>query len=83
MKKVVLIVISIFFTIQLFSQQTNDYRLGIEYYKSKEYDKALFYFEKLTNQRPNTSTYFDYYIRCLTQLEDYKTAEKEIKKTNS
>jgi Tetratricopeptide repeat len=80
MKKVVLIVISIFFTIQLFSQQTNDYRLGIEYYKSKEYDKALFYFEKLTNQRPNTSTYFDYYIRCLTQLEDYKTAEKEIKK---
>lgn len=80
MRKCGILIIFIFLTCSIFAQRDSDYRLGIEFYKTKEYDKALFYFEKLTNQHPNTSAYFDYYIRCLTAIEDYKTAEKEIKK---
>lgn len=80
MKQIYLIVFFFIITFVAFGQRDNDYRLGIEYFKSKEYDKALFYFEKLASQNPNTTVYFDYYLRCLKELEDFDTAEKEIKK---
>jgi len=80
MKQIFFIVFFLILTFSVFGQRDNDYRLGIEYFKSKEFEKALFYFEKLANQNPNTTVYFDYYIRCLKELEDYSTAEKEIKK---
>ncbi|PKQ65889.1 hypothetical protein BZG02_02485 [Labilibaculum filiforme] len=54
-------------------------QLAFNYFRDKEYRPAaslFFNLHKLTRSR----TYFNYYIDCLLQLEDYQEAEKAIKK---
>lgn len=67
----------IVFTSVMFSQ--NDYQLAIEYYKSEDYEKASVIFEKLY-ESAGAKFYFDYYLKCLIEMEDYETAEKKVKK---
>jgi len=57
----------------------NDSQLALQYYQDKEYDKALEIYKKLYNNS-HSNVFFRYYIRCLTELEDYNSAEKVIKK---
>lgn len=57
----------------------NNSSLAYEYYRTKEFDKAAVLYEKLY-QSTNAPSYFSQYLRCLIELEDYKTAEKVIKK---
>lgn len=54
-------------------------KLARQYFSTGEYDKAGEIYEELYNKTKN-STYFSYYIKCLTALEDYAKAEKVIKK---
>lgn len=79
MKKFILIISTILIFQTAFSQSTNDYRLAMKYYQENEFDKASVLFEKLFKQS-RSKIYFNYYINCLIELEDFKTAEKNVKK---
>ncbi len=59
---------------------TQDARLAQQYYRDGEYEKAAALFDKLFKQNQRNDYYFDRYINCLVQLEDYSTAETSIKK---
>ena len=65
-------------TISSFAQ-TTDEQLAAQYFQNKEYDKAVVYYEKLYSKKPNP-LYYNYYLICLLELKDFKTAEKVVKK---
>lgn len=64
-----------------FSQngQSSDEQMAQQYFASKEYDKAVVYYEKMYEKRPNDFIYTNY-LKCLTELKEFKKAEKLIKK---
>lgn len=63
-----------------FSQQgTSDDELANYYLNTGAYEKALLYFEKLYQNNPGT-TYYNGLLTCYTKLEQYKDAEKLVKK---
>ena len=51
----------------------------MQYYKDKEYDKAVELFEKIHAKKPDSYIYY-YYYYCLLELERYDDAEKMLKK---
>src|SRR5271169_1399085 len=63
---------------QAYSQSTDE-QLALQYYQNKQYDKAIIYYEKIFPKNPSADNYH-YYLDCLIQTKDYKTAEKVIKK---
>lgn len=63
----------------LAAQQSDDERLAMQYYKDKEFDKAITLFEKLQAQKPNSYIYY-YYYASLMELERYADLEKLCKK---
>ncbi|MCK4663520.1 MAG: tetratricopeptide repeat protein [Bacteroidales bacterium] len=79
MRKIKLLIPLIFINFLLFAQSSNESRLALEYYRNKEYEKAVVYYEKLFNNS-NSKSHFSYYIRCLIELENFDQAEKIIKK---
>lgn len=62
-----------------FSQATSDQQLAAQYFQSGEYDKAALYYEKLYSKKPSTF-YYNYLLKCLIEIRDYKEASKLIKK---
>lgn len=77
----ILILISFLGSEHAYSQQNiqTESQLAFNYFRDKEYRPAssLFYnLHKITRSK----TYFNYYIDCLIQLEDFQEAEKAIKK---
>lgn len=65
-------------------QNSNDPRLtkeklAINYYTNKEYDKAAVIYEQLYEE-DGRQYFYTYYLNCLIAINDYKTAEKLIKK---
>jgi len=58
--------------------QNNDFLLAMQYYRDGEFEKAAPLYYKLYGETHNTS-YFNYFLQCLYQQNDYKTAEKKIK----
>jgi len=60
------------------AQQTEE-QLGVQYYNSRELDKALATFESLYSRNPSQFIY-TYYINTLFELKDFDKAEKVIKK---
>lgn len=63
----------------LAQEKTTDSRLAAKYYSDKQYDKAVVYYERLYNEL-GSRVYFNSYFDCLLKLEDYKKAEKIVKK---
>lgn len=61
-----------------YAQKNTDDQLAFQFYEQKQYDKAVTYYERLFDKQPDA--YFTYYFKCLTELRDYKTAEKVVKK---
>jgi len=57
----------------------DDEKIAAEYLKNKEYDKAVVLYEKLFDEK-GTQFYYTYYLYCLIELQDYKTALKIIRK---
>ncbi len=66
-------------SISLFAQQSQDEQLALQYYKDKEYDKAIELFEKIHAKNPNSYIYY-YYYSSLLSMERYTDAEKMVKK---
>ncbi len=54
-------------------------RLGIQYYQNREFEKAREIFAVLYEEDPNHINY-TYYLYSLTELQQYREAEKLIKK---
>ena len=80
--KVIQSVIIILLAQMLFASSSlaqNDYRLGIEYFNNKEFEKAAVTFESLMQQKPS-ETYLRYYIKSLLEQKKYVEAEKAIKR---
>lgn len=79
MKRFLLAILFVFSFVALFAQQSDDEKLALQYYKDKEFDKAIELFEKIQNKNPNTYTYY-YYYASLMELERYSDLEKLTKK---
>ncbi|MCW9041246.1 MAG: tetratricopeptide repeat protein [Flavobacteriales bacterium] len=62
-----------------FSQTTTDEKLALQFFNNEEYDKAVVYFEKLYNKTHETS-YYERLLQCYLYMEEYKDAEKLVKK---
>ncbi|NTW33934.1 MAG: tetratricopeptide repeat protein, partial [Bacteroidetes bacterium] len=67
------------FAINSFAQTSTDEQLAAQYLQNKEYDKAVELYEKLFNKNQEY-VYYAPYVQCLTELKNYKAAEKIIKK---
>lgn len=61
------------------AQQSQDEQLALQYYRDKEYDKAVELFEKIHNKKSDSYIYY-YYYHSLLELERYADAEKMLKK---
>ena len=59
---------------------TQNFRLAQQYYRSGEYEKAASLFEKLSQKNPNNDYFFNSYIESLINLEEYELCEKTIAK---
>lgn len=53
--------------------------LAIRYYNARDYEKAMPLLKDVYNTT-HSSTYFRYYISCLTELKRYQEAEDEIQR---
>jgi len=53
--------------------------LAFKYFNNAEWEKAAPLFLEIYNTN-KARHYLNYYVRCLIELEDYKTAEKELRK---
>src|SRR5580693_7424246 len=58
---------------------STDELLAYQYYQDKQYDKAIAYYQKIFPKNPTLDVYH-FYLDCLIKTNDYKTAEKIIKK---
>lgn len=62
-----------------FSKKNTDIQLAEQYYTNKEYDKAVVYYQKLFD-KTQSPAYFVRLLNCYTELEEYRNAEKLIKR---
>jgi tetratricopeptide (TPR) repeat protein len=59
-------------------EKPEDDKIALEYFRNKEYDKAVELYEKLFEEK-QTRFFYTYYMHCLIELQDYKKALKIIK----
>ncbi len=80
-KKIINILILLFaiWSVGVSQKQSTDSQLALQYYRNKEFRKAGDIYERLF-AKTHSKIYFDYYLDCLKELEDYSKAEKVIKK---
>lgn len=67
------------FVSDIFAQSSEKQELAFEYFRNKEYDKAIELFNELYQKQGNPY-FFSYYIAALQELKNYNEAEKAIKK---
>jgi len=63
----------------LFSQEGSDQQLAQHYYGNGEFDKAVTYYQRLFEKDRNAFN-FNRYFECLVKIENFKDAEKLLKK---
>ena len=78
-RKYIVILIALLISFNTIAQQSKDDKLAGMFLQNKEYEKAASIYERLYKEKPS-SYYYTYYLFCLIQLRDYKTAEKFILK---
>ncbi|MBP5205369.1 MAG: hypothetical protein J6Z44_01115 [Bacteroidales bacterium] len=54
MKRLLFALLLLLASAPLIAQQSDDERLAMQYYKDKEFDKAIVLFEKIQAQKPNS-----------------------------
>lgn len=59
--------------------KVTDEQLAAQYFRNREFDKAVVLYKKLYEEQ-NASVYYTYYLYCLIELEEFKVAEKLAKK---
>ena len=76
-KLLLLVFISFFIAMPSIAQIDVDEKLALQFYQNKEYDKAADIYRDIYDKKPNPF-YYDYYLNCLFELKEYKTAEKFV-----
>ncbi|MBK7107929.1 MAG: hypothetical protein IPH61_01925 [Bacteroidetes bacterium] len=81
LRKIVFLLITciVFQTVQA-QNISEQIKLGQEYMKNGEYDKAADLYKVIYNDNPTSNAYYKIYYNCLLILEDYKEIEKIINK---
>lgn len=79
MKKILFSILFVLSFGALCAQQSDDERLALQYYKDREFDKAITLFEKIQSKKPNSYIYY-YYYSALMETERYDELEKLVKK---
>jgi len=79
MKRILFLLLLLVSLGSLAAQQSDDEKLALQYYKDKEYDKAIELFEKIQAKKPSSYIYY-YYYNALLELERYNELEKLVKK---
>ena len=79
MKRLLFVLLALLLCGPIVAQQSDDEKLAMQYYKDKEFDKAITLFEKIQAQKPNSYIYY-YYYASLMELERYADLEKLCKK---
>lgn len=74
----ILLTVSILIGIVFYALSQESYRLGLEYYNKKEFEKSATHFEQLLNKTPN-ETFLRYYLMSLVELKKYTEADKAIR----
>ena len=77
LQKLLLITCLLCSGLTLFAQKN---KLAQQYFVDAEYQKAAVLYEELYEENRRNDYYFDRYLECLMQLEQYGDAEKIIKK---
>jgi len=60
-------------------EKPDNEKIALEYYRNKEFEKAVELYEKLYEEK-QTRFFYSYYLYCLIELEDYNKALKIIRK---
>ena len=82
----ILTVITLAFHFSFSAQNTTqDIRIANNYFIAGDYDKAVMYFDKISQDESITNEIYNYYRLCLLELDRFKDAErlcKTVIKTN-
>lgn len=62
-----------------FAQQSDDEKLALQYFRDKDFDKAIVLLEKIQNKKPGSYTYY-YYYASLIETQRYDEALKLTKR---
>ena len=54
--------------------------LAQQLFQEEEFERAAIIYEDLLKDQPNNPEYYENYLACLVYLEDYKKAQKLIRK---
>lgn len=55
-------------------------KLALQFFRNQEFDKAADIFKELFNKYEYKANYYTYYFRCLYETQNYREAEKLVKK---
>jgi len=72
------LIILLLFGVPVLAQKSTDEQLADQFFQSKDYTKAIIYYENLYDKTP--ATYYAPYFKCLLAVKDLKKAEKIAKR---
>ena len=72
-----LLILAVLLSGQTFAQ-LSDQQMAAHYFNNGDFEKAVIYYEKLYNQQ-STDYYYQFYLKTLLELKQYKDAEKLVK----
>lgn len=78
MKRKLPLILFLFVTASVFAQKSTEEQLADQFFQSKDYAKAIVYYEKLYDKSP--ANYYTPYFACLLAVKDFKKAEKIAKR---
>ena len=68
----------LFVGLSVLAQKSTEEQLADQFFQSKDYGKAIIYYENLYDKTP--ATYYVPYFKCLLAVKDFKKAEKITKR---
>ncbi len=71
------LVILMLFSLFTKAQSNVDEKLALQFYQNKDFDKAAELYKRVYQKSP-TSIYYNYYLNCLFELENYDEAKKFV-----
>ncbi|MHB8260733.1 MAG: tetratricopeptide repeat protein [Bacteroidia bacterium] len=78
MRKQLQLILFLFITVSVFAQKSTEEQLADQFFQSKDYAKAIVYYEKLYDKYP--ATFYTPYFKCLLVSNELKKAEKIAKR---
>jgi len=75
--KLSFLLVLLLFSLLAKAQTSVDEKLALQFYQDKDYDKAAELYLKIYTKSP-TSIYYNYYLNCLFELNDYDAARKFV-----